>query len=120
MRSRAYSKCADRLGDVLEVLFAAILEANIQLAFDLAGDLFGHQDATRIGDPLQPHSNVDPVALEVAILPNDHVTKVEPIRSLNVPLRSRISVAHLTAAKGLANWASAPSPVVLMSRPSWR
>ena len=78
MRSRAYSVSADRLGDVLELLFTAILEANVQLAFDFAVHLFGNQDAARIGDPLQPDSNVDPVAVEVTVLPNDNVTKVEP------------------------------------------
>src|SRR5438477_7324794 len=30
-RSRAYSKSADRLGDVLELLFAPVLEASVQL-----------------------------------------------------------------------------------------
>ena len=33
---------------------------------------------------------------------------------------SCISTAHRTAADGLANSANAPSPVVLISRPSWR
>jgi hypothetical protein len=78
MRFRAYSVSADRLGDVLELLLAAILEANVQLAFDFAEHLFGNQDAARIGDALQPDSNVDPVAVEVTVLPNDNVTKVEP------------------------------------------
>ena len=54
MRSRAHGVSADRLGDVLELLLAAILEANIQLAFDFAVNLVGNQDASRIGDPLQP------------------------------------------------------------------
>src|SRR5260370_12070249 len=31
-RSRAYGKSADRLGDVLELLFAPVLEASVQLA----------------------------------------------------------------------------------------
>src|SRR5205809_7910216 len=33
-RSRAYGKSADRLGDVLELLFAPVLEASVPLAFD--------------------------------------------------------------------------------------
>ncbi len=53
---------ADRLGDVLELLLTAILETNVQLAFDFAVYLFGNQDAARIGDALQPDSNVDAVA----------------------------------------------------------
>src|SRR6516162_9429955 len=68
MRSRAYSKSADRLGDVLELLFAPVLEANVQLPFDFAVHLLGNQDAARIGGPLQPDSNVDPVAVELTVL----------------------------------------------------
>jgi hypothetical protein len=60
------------------MLIAAILEANVQLAFDFAVHLLGNQDATWIGDPLQPDSNVDPVAVEFTVLPNDNVTKVDP------------------------------------------
>jgi hypothetical protein len=62
MCARADSVGADRLGDVLELPLATILEANVQLAFDFTADLFGNQDAARIGDSLQPDSNVDPVA----------------------------------------------------------
>jgi hypothetical protein len=42
-------------------------------------------------------------------------------RTCLTPLNtSCISTAHRTAAEGLANSANAPSPVVLISRPSWR
>src|SRR4029077_12621163 len=78
MRSRVYRVRTDRLGDVLEMLLATILEAKVQLPFDFAVNLFGDHDAARIGDPLQPDSNGDPVAVEIAVLPNDNVTKVEP------------------------------------------
>jgi hypothetical protein len=78
MRSSADSVSANRLGNILEMLLTAILEATIQLAFDFALDLLGNQDAARIGDPLQPNRNVDPVAVEFTVLPNDDVTKVEP------------------------------------------
>src|ERR1700756_2829327 len=78
MHSRADRVGANRFGDVLEVLLAAILEANVQLAFDFAVHLLGNQNAARIGDPLQPDSDVDPVAVEFTVLPYDNVTKVEP------------------------------------------
>jgi hypothetical protein len=48
-RSRADRVSADRLGEVLEQLFALVLEANVQLALDLHP--FVNQDASRIGDP---------------------------------------------------------------------
>ena len=60
------------------MLLAAILENGVQLPFDLVVHLFGNQDAARIGDALQSDRNVDPVAIEVTVLPNDNVTKVEP------------------------------------------
>ena len=78
MRSRAYGESADRLGDVLELLLAAILEANVQLALDLAVHLFGNQDAARIGDPLQPDRNVDPVAKKIAVSPDDNLPEIDP------------------------------------------
>jgi hypothetical protein len=78
MRSRAHRVRTDRLGDVLELQLAAILEANVQLAFDFAVHLLGNQDAAGISNPLQPDGNGDPVAVEITVLPNDNVTKVEP------------------------------------------
>ena len=52
MRSRAYGINADRLHDVLELLFAQVLEASVQLALDFVVDLVGNQDTARIGGPL--------------------------------------------------------------------
>ena len=90
MGSRADSVSADRLGDVLELLLAAILEANVQLAFDFAIHLLGNQDAARIGDPLQPDRNVDPVAVEFTVLPNDTSPRLSPTRNLRgLPLDAR-------------------------------
>jgi hypothetical protein len=68
LRSHPYSVSADRLGNVLELLLAAILEVNVQLAYDFAPHFFGNQDTAWIGDPFQPDSNVDPLAVEVTIL----------------------------------------------------
>src|SRR5262249_58814892 len=51
--SRAYGKSADRLGNVLELLFAPVLEAKIELALDLAVHLFGNQGAAWIGCPFE-------------------------------------------------------------------
>src|SRR4029450_9955663 len=78
MHADAYCVCADRLGDVLELPLAAVLETDVELAFDLAENLFRNQDGARIGDALQPDSNVGPVAVKVAVLPDDNITKIEP------------------------------------------
>ena len=78
MLARADSVGANRLGDVLELLFAPVLEANVQLAFDFAVHLLGNQDAARIGDPLQPDRNVDPVAKKIAVSPDDNLPEIDP------------------------------------------
>src|SRR6516162_820850 len=98
MRSRAYSVSADRFGDVLELLLATILEANVQLAFEFAVHLLGNQDAARIGDPLEPDSDVDPVAVEFTVLPNDNVTKVEPHAQLQRTAARGEMILHLNRA----------------------
>src|ERR1700758_4054509 len=77
MRSRARRICTDRLGDVVELQLAAILEANVQLAFDFAVHLLGNQNAARIGDPHRRTAMLMP-SPEITVLPNDNVTKVEP------------------------------------------
>ena len=71
MRAGAYRVRTDRLGDILELLLAAIHEVDVQLAFDLAVHLLGNEDTARIGDPLQPNGYGDPVAVE------DNVTKIK-------------------------------------------
>jgi hypothetical protein len=89
MRPCAYGIRADRLGDVLELLLAAVLETDVELAFDFAEHLFRDQDAARIGDTLQPDSNVGPVAVKVAVLPDDNVTKIEPDAQLLLSVEAR-------------------------------
>jgi hypothetical protein len=79
MGSGAYCVCADRLGDVFQLL-TAILEANVQLSFDFAVHFLRNQDVARVSDPLEPNSNIDPVSVEVTVLPNNNVAKIEPDR----------------------------------------
>src|SRR5262249_34491750 len=125
MRSRVNSVSADRLGNVLELLFATLLEANLQLAFDFAVHLLRNQDAARIGDPppsrtamLIPSPKRSPSAPTIT---SPRLTPIPSVRELRPDaMPSCISTAHRTAADGLANSANAPSPVVLISRPSWQ
>src|SRR5262245_13593038 len=77
MRPQAYSKSADRLDDVLELLLASVLEANVQLALDLAVDLARDEDAAWIGGAFKPGSDVDPVAINIALLVNNHVAQID-------------------------------------------
>jgi hypothetical protein len=62
----------------LALLLAAILEANVQLAFDFAVHLLGNQDAARISGPLKPDSDVDPVAKKIAVSPDDNLPEIDP------------------------------------------
>lgn len=98
MRSRAYSKCANRLRDVLELLFAPILEANIQLALDLAVHFFGNQDAAWIGKSFQPDRDVDSIPEEVAIVADDYVAKVDPDAQLEATTARGETVLYLRCA----------------------
>src|SRR5262249_9136480 len=77
MRSLAYSVSADRFGNVFELLLAAILEVNVQLAFDFAVDLARDQDTAGIGSAFKSGRDVDPVAVDIALLVNDHVAEID-------------------------------------------
>jgi hypothetical protein len=63
VHSRAHSVSADRLGDVLELLFAPILEGSLQLALDLAVDLAGDQNTARISKGFEPGRDIDAVSV---------------------------------------------------------
>src|SRR5262249_3444110 len=89
MRSHAYSKSADRLGDVLELFLAPILEANVQLALDLAMDFAGDEDTARIGNAFKPGRDVDPVAINIALLVNNHIPQIDPYPQLKGALVRR-------------------------------
>ena len=75
--SRAYGIRAHRLGDVLELLLAPVLEANVQLTLDLAVDLAGDEDSARIGNAFKPGRDVDPVAINIAVIVNNHVAQID-------------------------------------------
>src|SRR5215813_7576195 len=98
MLARADSVGANRLGDVLELLFAPILEANVQLTLHLAVHLFGNQDAAWIGCPFQPDGDVDPVAKKIAAGSNDYVTKIDPDAQLEAIAVRTETILHLNRA----------------------
>jgi hypothetical protein len=60
-----------RPGDVFEVLFAAVLEGDIEAALDVLLHPRRNADAAGIGEALQPSGDVDAVAKNVAVVQDD-------------------------------------------------
>ena len=60
-----------RIGDVLDLFFAEVLEAEVELAPDLVVGRSGDADAARIGQFLQARRHVHPVAVDVAVIEDD-------------------------------------------------
>src|SRR5262245_35797751 len=98
MRPRAYGIRADRPGDVLELLLAPVLEANVQLTLDLAVDLAGDEDAARIGAAFKPRRDVDPIAVNVALFVNDHVAQIDADPQLKGALVRREAILNFQPA----------------------
>ena len=83
-------------------------------------------NAARRRQPLQPHRDVDAVALNFAAV-GDHVAEIDAnakaqallLGEIQIAVRHRAlnSLAQRTASTTLANSASTPSPVVLTMRP---
>ncbi len=57
--------------DVLDFLFAQILELHLQLAANLAVDIARDADTTGLGERLEPSRQIDAVAIEIAALDED-------------------------------------------------
>ena len=78
LRSR-HPRCIDtnRPRDVLDLLLASILERSVNLAFDLAKYLVADQDATGIGQSLQPRRDIHALSIDISVLLNDDITEIE-------------------------------------------
>ena len=53
--------------DILEFLLAAILERGVELVAHLPVGIIGYADAAGLGDTFKPCSNVDAVAVNIAL-----------------------------------------------------
>ena len=74
-----------RLRHVLQVLLAQILEAELDLAPDMAEHRLGHQNAARLGQGFQSRRDVDAIAVEVAALHHD-IAEVHPDAQHDLPI----------------------------------
>jgi hypothetical protein len=66
----------DRLGDVLDLLLAQIVEGQRQLVADLVARGAGEADRPGLGERFQPGGDVDPVAEQVAAVDN-HIADMD-------------------------------------------
>ena len=62
--------------DVLDFLFAQVLELHLQLAANLAVDIARDADAAGLGERLEPRRQIDAVAIEIAAL-DDHIAEID-------------------------------------------
>jgi hypothetical protein len=123
---RGDAKHLHRLGDVLELALAQILEQDLGRAVDEIAHRARDVDRARLGDVLEPRRHVHAVALDVAVLDHD-VAEIDADAEFDalplgdVGVARRHAVLHVDRAAhrltGLANSARTPSPVVLTRRP---
>src|SRR4030081_1952525 len=66
-----------RPGDIFDLLFAAIFECRLDLAFDFAMNLVRDQDAAGFSETFKSCGNIDAFAIHIAAVFNDDVAKIE-------------------------------------------
>ena len=81
-----------RLGNVLERALAQIVVGEVELARDLGMHLGGNADAAGLGQLLQPHRQVDAVAVEIAVF-DDHFAEVDADAQLQRQTRGVAGIA---------------------------
>ena len=83
----------DRLGDVLELDWAKIIDRKIEPGSHLAIRVFGEADTVWLRDALQPRSDVDAVAHQVAVALFDDIAQMDADTELDAPLGRQPSIA---------------------------
>ena len=83
----------DRLGDVLELNWAKIVDRKIEPGSHLAIGVFGEADTVRLRDAFQPRSDVDAVAHQVAVALFDDIAQMDADTELDAPLGRQPSIA---------------------------
>ena len=82
----------DRLGDVLELDWAKIIDRKIEPGSYLAISVFGEADTVRLRDAFQPRSDVDAVAIDAAFIVDD-IADIDANAELHAPFWLNRSVA---------------------------
>src|SRR5262249_42021796 len=73
-----------RLGKILELLRAEIVEAKLHLAADMVEDGPRHEHAFRLGQGFKARGNVDPITIEVTPF-HHHVAEIDPDSQEDTP-----------------------------------
>src|SRR6202022_2455790 len=81
-----------RAGNVLDLLFAQILEDKGQPVAHLVMDRVGDEDAAGIGERFDPGGDVDAVAIKIVAL-DDHVAEIDADAQLDAAVRRDVAVA---------------------------
>jgi len=82
-----------RLGDVLEVVLAEIVDREIEPRLDLAVSVLGKIDRAGFGDALQSCGDIDPVAHQIAVALLDDVAEMDADAKLDASLGRQPGVA---------------------------
>ena len=83
---------AYRLRDVLELLLAEILEAQVEAVLDVAEGAAGDADGARLGKRLQPRCYVHAIAQDVVAL-DDHLIEIDAHAELDAPVEGHVAIA---------------------------
>ncbi len=83
----------DRLGDVLELVWAEIGDRQIEPPPHLAIGVLGETDRARLGDALQPRGDIDAVAHQVAVGLLDHVAEMDADAEFDAAVDGHAGVA---------------------------
>jgi hypothetical protein len=86
------SKDVHRAGDILDLLFACILEGEVELVANLVAQHEAGADAAGLGERLEAGGDVDPIAENVAIL-DDDVAEIDAHAKLDPSFRRDVDVA---------------------------
>ena len=83
----------DRLGDVLELLRAEIVDRKVEPSLDLPVGVLGQADRPGLANTLQARGDIDAVAHQVAVRLLDHVAEMDADPELDTTLGRQSGIA---------------------------
>jgi len=89
---RADTKGPHRPRDVLDLLFAHVLEGDVELVADLVAHHPADADSARLGQGFETGGDVDPIAVDVALV-DDDVADINADAELDALFRGHADVA---------------------------
>jgi hypothetical protein len=93
LRRRGDAKYLHRLGDILELAFAQILEHELRRVGDEIAHRAQDEDAARLGDVFQPRGDIHPVAVDVVIV-HHYVAEIDADAEFDARALGNVDVAR--------------------------